>query len=54
MATLKSIMTAVLSLEHLVYDQIRVTSPLRTATYSDEDLAPYHGIIALLSCNSNL
>ncbi|OLP95623.1 hypothetical protein AK812_SmicGene22238 [Symbiodinium microadriaticum] len=26
-------------LEHLVYDQIQVSSPIRTATYADEDLA---------------
>ena len=25
-------------LEHMVYDQVVVTSPLRTSTYADEDI----------------
>ena len=38
----KNVIPAILipRLEHLVYDQIVVTSPLRTSTYGDEDLAP--------------
>ena len=35
-------------LEHLVYDQTCVTSPIRTATYSDEDLAPWISSLARL------